>query len=219
MNYNKRWSPEEVETLHKLLAQKLSDTQIAHKLGRTQNSVSARINRMQRAGEGQWRTRGRALTIWTQDDEDLASKLWRDGMTASKVAKALDGRHSRNAVIGKMYRLGIETPNNQPVALKPKNPRPKRVAPPRKPTAEERVVRFHNDGLNVRDIASRQKVRKKEVVNMLVQAGLDPSENDTKSYKVNPCWSMNEDDRRMAFYTKFQAGWIEVLKRLEQPNA
>ena len=36
---------------------------------------------------------------------------------------------------------------------------------------------------------------------------------------IHPCWGMSDDDRRQAFYEKFQAGWTEVLKRLEQPNA
>lgn len=33
-------------------------------------------------------------------------------------------------------------------------------------------------------------------------------------YKVHPMWSMPEDERRIAFYEKFRAGWAEVQERL-----
>jgi hypothetical protein len=52
------------------------------------------------------------------------------------------------------------------------------------------------------------------VRDILTEMGCDPHRNDTVSYRVHPMWSMNEDDRRQAFYDKFQAGWKEVLQRL-----
>lgn len=37
---------------------------------------------------------------------------------------------------------------------------------------------------------------------------------DRPAYKVHPMWSMPEDERRLAFYEKFQQGWAEVQERL-----
>lgn len=214
-----KWSKDELDKLIHLLGQNLSDTQIAERLQRSQSSITAKVSRLQKAGLGRWRKRGRTLTLWTQDDEDTASRMWREGSSASSISKALDGRHSRNAVIGKMYRLGVDTPVQQPVALKPKNPRPKRVAKPAPLTVDEKIIRLHKNGIKTSDIACRQKVRKSVVVDILLKAGMDVAANDPRHYSVDPMWSMNEDDRRMAFYTKFQSGWAEVLKRLAKPHA
>lgn len=43
--------------------------------------------------------------IWTTEQTDLARKLWRDGLSASHIARRI-GSVSRSAVIGKMHRLG-----------------------------------------------------------------------------------------------------------------
>ena len=44
---------------------------------------------------------------WTDDRIDLLKSHWEAGMTASQIAEALGGV-SRNAVIGKAHRLGLE---------------------------------------------------------------------------------------------------------------
>ena len=43
---------------------------------------------------------------WTDDRVELLKKLWLDGQSASQVAKELGGV-TRNAVIGKVHRLGM----------------------------------------------------------------------------------------------------------------
>ena len=43
---------------------------------------------------------------WTEDRVEILSKLWADGLSASQVAKLLGGV-TRNAVIGKVHRLGL----------------------------------------------------------------------------------------------------------------
>lgn len=43
---------------------------------------------------------------WTEDRIELLTKLWGEGQTASKIAHALGGV-TRNAVIGKVHRLGL----------------------------------------------------------------------------------------------------------------
>lgn len=71
---------------------------------------------------------------WTQEDEATLTKLWNAGQSGSQIAKVLG--ISRNAVIGKVFRL--ELPHRKtaakriPVAhiLKPKEQRPPRLAAP-----------------------------------------------------------------------------------------
>jgi len=43
---------------------------------------------------------------WTEDRVERLKQLWNDGMSASQIAKQL-GEVTRNAVIGKVHRLGL----------------------------------------------------------------------------------------------------------------
>lgn len=43
---------------------------------------------------------------WTDDRVAVLTKLWRDGLSASVIARELGGI-SRNAVLGKVHRLGL----------------------------------------------------------------------------------------------------------------
>lgn len=43
---------------------------------------------------------------WTDDRVDTLTRLWRDGLSASQIARDLGGV-TRNAVIGKVHRLGL----------------------------------------------------------------------------------------------------------------
>ena len=45
---------------------------------------------------------------WTDDRVATLKKLWTEGLSASQIAKELGGV-SRNAVIGKVHRLGLES--------------------------------------------------------------------------------------------------------------
>lgn len=47
-----------------------------------------------------------SVSFWTPEREDLLKRLWKDGLSASQVAHIMGA--SRNAVIGKAYRLGLE---------------------------------------------------------------------------------------------------------------
>jgi GcrA cell cycle regulator len=44
---------------------------------------------------------------WTEERIALLQKLWLDGMSASRIATELADGLTRNAVIGKVYRLGL----------------------------------------------------------------------------------------------------------------
>jgi len=64
---------------------------------------------------------------WTEERVELLKKLWQDGLSASQIAKQLGGV-TRNAVIGKVHRLGLSgraTPS-KPARTVFKAPRPAR---------------------------------------------------------------------------------------------
>ncbi|MBE7216994.1 MAG: GcrA cell cycle regulator, partial [Caulobacteraceae bacterium] len=67
---------------------------------------------------------------WTDDRVDSLRKLWLDGLSASQIAKQLGGGVTRNAVIGKVHRLGLSgraTPS-KPARPVMRTPRPARPA-------------------------------------------------------------------------------------------
>lgn len=66
---------------------------------------------------------------WTDERVELLKRLWQDGLSASQIAKQLGGV-TRNAVIGKVHRLGLSgraTPS-KPARTVFKAPRPARPA-------------------------------------------------------------------------------------------
>ncbi|PZO90396.1 MAG: GcrA cell cycle regulator [Sphingomonas sanxanigenens] len=70
---------------------------------------------------------------WTDERIEQLKKMWESGLTASQIAEELGGV-SRNAVIGKAHRLGLQS---RPSPVKEKEaatPAPKKAAP--KPAAE-----------------------------------------------------------------------------------
>jgi GcrA cell cycle regulator len=71
---------------------------------------------------------------WTDERVETLKKLWLDGLSASQIAKQLGGV-TRNAVIGKVHRLGLSgraTPSQpqRPVFKAPRAPRPAIAAAP-----------------------------------------------------------------------------------------
>jgi GcrA cell cycle regulator len=80
---------------------------------------------------------------WTEERVEVLKKLWLDGHSASQIAKQLGGV-TRNAVIGKVHRLGLSgraTPS-QPARPAFKAPRPARPAPS-SPHIQRRVADHH----------------------------------------------------------------------------
>lgn len=71
---------------------------------------------------------------WTDERIDQLKTMWERGMTASQIAEELGGV-SRNAVIGKAHRLGLQA---RPSPVKATDSAPKAAAQPRKsaPAAE-----------------------------------------------------------------------------------
>src|SRR6476620_368097 len=66
---------------------------------------------------------GRRMS-WTDERIDRLKELWSQGKTASFIADELGGV-SRNAVIGKAHRLGLQS---RPSPVKPNEPAPKAKA-------------------------------------------------------------------------------------------
>src|SRR3954467_15102818 len=76
---------------------------------------------------------GEANMGWTDERVELLKKLWQDGLSASQIAKQLGGV-TRNAVIGKVHRLGLSgraAPSNpaRPAFKAPRPARPVTSAP------------------------------------------------------------------------------------------
>ena len=78
---------------------------------------------------------------WTDERVEILKKMWGEGQSASQIAKELGGV-TRNAVIGKVHRLGLSnraTTNAAPKAeAKPKaTPKAEPKAPPKEQPASK----------------------------------------------------------------------------------
>ena len=76
---------------------------------------------------------------WTEDRVETLTKLWAEGLSASQIANRLGGV-TRNAVIGKVHRLGLSgrvTPNR---ASRP------RISKPRQPSHPGRINTYRSAG-------------------------------------------------------------------------
>ena len=75
---------------------------------------------------------------WTEDRVGALKKLWLEGQSASQIAKQLGGGVTRNAVIGKVHRLGLSgrAAPSQPArtTFRPARPRPTQA-----PSAPRRI--------------------------------------------------------------------------------
>ena len=78
---------------------------------------------------------------WTDERVTTLKKLWLDGLSASQIAKQLGGV-TRNAVIGKVHRLGLSgrAAPSQPARPAFKTPRPARPVATTMPSAPRRVI-------------------------------------------------------------------------------
>jgi len=90
---------------------------------------------------------------WTDERVETLKKLWLDGLSASQIAKHLGGV-TRNAVIGKVHRLGLSgraapSQPSRPAFKAPRPPRPvvhqpvaRRVAEHHAPAPSQRPANF-----------------------------------------------------------------------------
>jgi GcrA cell cycle regulator len=109
---------------------------------------------------------------WTDERVEQLKSLWTEGLSASQIARALGGV-TRNAVIGKVHRLGLAgraTPTRSDRPRLPSAPKmTTRTYLPPPPVVEEEPVTFDDGGhvtvLTINDRMCRWPVG-------------DPSEND-----------------------------------------
>src|SRR5438445_833919 len=69
--------------------------------------------------EGPAGNQGKRLMSWTDERVELLKKLWQDGLSASQIAGELGGI-TRNAVIGKVHRLGLSGRAKSPSSSAPR---------------------------------------------------------------------------------------------------
>jgi GcrA cell cycle regulator len=74
---------------------------------------------------------------WNDERVELLKKLWTDGLSASQIASELGGI-TRNAVIGKVHRLGLSGRAKTPASAVPR---------PRKPRAPAHMMRVSRPAL------------------------------------------------------------------------
>ncbi len=84
---------------------------------------------------------------WTDERVELLRKLWLDGLSASRIAAELEGGVTRNAVIGKVHRLGLSGREKGAMPINAARPRVK--APLNAPTCEP-VVEEHGPTMEMR---------------------------------------------------------------------
>jgi GcrA cell cycle regulator len=61
---------------------------------------------------------------WTDERVEILKKLWSEGLSASRIATELGGV-TRNAVIGKVHRLGLAARAKSPSATGPRQRKPR----------------------------------------------------------------------------------------------
>ena len=78
---------------------------------------------------------------WTEDRVGALKKLWLEGQSASQIAKQLGGGVTRNAVIGKVHRLGLSgrAAPSQPARATFRPARPRPTQPTQAPSAPRRI--------------------------------------------------------------------------------
>jgi GcrA cell cycle regulator len=64
---------------------------------------------------------------WTDERVELLKKLWLEGLSASAIATELGSGVSRNAVIGKVHRLGLSGRAKAPAQAAPRRTKPTRT--------------------------------------------------------------------------------------------
>lgn len=134
---------------------------------------------------------GPAASIWRiSENDEILKRLWADGMSASLIAAQITGA-SRNAVIGRVHRLGLsgrQTPLNITLARKTPATRAPRPSKPR------RIADYAKDtSLATRAIA--RKKRAEEPVAEVLDLPPDQSAH-ALTFLARPldtcCWPLND---------------------------
>jgi GcrA cell cycle regulator len=76
---------------------------------------------------------------WTEERVELLKKLWADGLSASQIAAQIGGV-TRNAVIGKVHRLGLSGRAKSPSSMVPRARKPRPASHSMRPR-----MRYHGN--------------------------------------------------------------------------
>ena len=79
---------------------------------------------------------------WTDERVEQLKKMWNEGQSASQIAKELGGV-TRNAVIGKVHRLGLSNRTSGGGSAKAAKAEPKAKAAPKAPAKPDAARRRH----------------------------------------------------------------------------
>lgn len=82
---------------------------------------------------------------WTDERVELLKKLWTEGLSASQIASRMGGV-TRNAVIGKVHRLGL---SGRATPTRTARPRPRRARAPSHPSGQTMFRSSGNTALKV----------------------------------------------------------------------
>jgi GcrA cell cycle regulator len=94
-----KWTPQRDDQLWSLKEARVPRRAMCSILKETEDAIGSRLRELNR-------TRISEQRGWTDERVDLLKKWWADGLSASQIATKL-GECTRNAVIGKVSRLGL----------------------------------------------------------------------------------------------------------------
>ncbi len=111
---------------------------------------------------------------WSDERVELLKKLWIDGLSASQIAKQLGGV-TRNAVIGKVHRLGLAgraTPSRPVKRIVRTRPvlvaeNPVEAKPSEKPKAKQFQPSEPVETISIEEIASNARAHDGELIGVL----------------------------------------------------
>ena len=198
-----KWTDAETDLLLRMYAKGTTNQIIAQHIGRSMSSIGSKIELLRREGRISIVRPRIGGTDWTVREEDKLRKLWEGGATSYVCATELN--RPRSSIMSKIRRMGMLRGQKtfKPVGRYPKF------------CSKTSIRKRYDNGTSSTDIANLLKMKTQAVRDILTEMGCDPHRNDTVSYRVHPCWSMNDNDKRQYFYEKFQSGWTEVLQRLD----
>jgi GcrA cell cycle regulator len=110
------------------------------------------------------------MASWNDEQDTLLKKLWLDGHSASRISLRFPGK-SRNAVIGRLHRLGLKG-RGSPIVKKPAPPRKSSFNGPRRADAPQRAApppRTKSAALFRLELAAEPFVPSQEELNIPVE--------------------------------------------------
>lgn len=109
------WTPERDSILTEMWNDGALMETMGARFGVTNHAVAWRVGRLRLP---------KRESFWTNGNVDLLKKRWADGLSGSQIAAEFGGGVTRNAVIGKVHRLGLPVRPRAPS----KSPRKRRAS-------------------------------------------------------------------------------------------